>query len=227
MRKFNLETHYLFNEKASCMISMGNTKVLTVATLQKRVPPFLDPEQSGWLTAEYNMLPRSSNFRVNRDRNKPNKRNIEIERLIGRALRNSVDLSLIPGYTIMIDADVIQADGGTRTASINGGMVCTAILIQEMLKNKLIEKNPIKYFIGAISVGIINKKIILDIDYEKDSIAEVDMNIIMNENGKLIEIQGTGEHGVFSVSTMNKMVKIAQKGILDIIKKEKKIIKYG
>lgn len=227
MRKISFETNYIKKEKASCLISMGNTRVLTVATLQKRVPPFVNPSENGWLTAEYAMLPRSSNNRVNRERGKLNKRSVEIERLIGRSLRSAVDTALFAGYTILLDADVIEADGGTRTASINGCMVCLGILEKSMIENGLIEKGFIGNYVGAMSVGIVNSKIISDLDYENDFNAEVDMNIVMNDKGRLIEIQGTGEKGVFSVAQMNRMVSIAGKDIASIIIKQKKAVVHG
>ena len=227
MRKLSFETNYIKKEKASCLISMGNTRVLTVATLQKRVPPFVNPSQSGWLTAEYAMLPRSSCSRVNRERGKLNKRSVEIERLIGRSLRSAVDTALFAGYTILLDADVIEADGGTRTASINGCMVCLGILEKSMIANGLIAEGFIGNYVGAMSVGIVNSRIISDLDYENDFNAEVDMNIVMNDKGRLIEIQGTGEKGVFSVAQMNRMVSAAGKDIASIIIKQKKAVANG
>ncbi len=227
MRKFSIKTHYLKNETASCMISMGNTRVLISATVNNRVPPFLNADISGWITAEYSMLPRSGNQRVRRERASINKRNLEIERLIARSLRNAVDLSLIPGKSIIIDADVIEADGGTRTASINGGMYVLAVLFKEMLEKHIIDKNPIKYFIGAVSVGIIDGEIYDDIDYKLDSNADTDMNIVMNEFGKIAEIQATGEKDVFSSAQLNKMMKIAKTDINKIIKKIKRAGNYA
>lgn len=217
MRKFHIEKHYLKNEPASCLVSMGKTRVLVTATMQGRVPPFLNPDESGWITAEYSMLPRSSSQRVRRERNRINKRGLEIERLIARSLRNCVDLKSIQGKSILIDADVIEADGGTRTASINGAMYCLNALIENMLKKQIIEKNPIKYFIGAVSIGIVDGKIYDDIDYSLDSKADTDMNIVMNEYGKLIEIQATGERDTFSLNALNRMVGIAGKDIHKII----------
>lgn len=226
MRKITFETNYIKSEKASCLISMGKTRVLTAATLQKRVPPFINPAQSGWLTAEYAMLPRSSGSRVNRERGKLNKRSVEIERLIGRALRSAVDVSKFPGYTILLDADVIEADGGTRTASINGCMVCLGIL-EGIMKKKGITEGFLTNYIGALSMGIVEGSLVSDLDYKADFNAEVDMNIVMNDNGRLIEIQGTGEKGVFSIAQLNAMVKTAKAEIANIIVKQRKAVKNG
>lgn len=223
MRKFSIEKHYLKNENASCMVSMGRTRVLVSATLQNRVPPFLNPDESGWLTAEYSMLPRSSRQRVKRERSRVNKRNMEIERLIARSLRNCVELGSMAGKSILIDADVIEADGGTRTASINGGMWCLKTLLDSMHRNSTITVNPLKYYIGAVSIGIVDGKIYDDIDYSLDSRADTDMNVVMNEHGRIIEIQATGERDAFSLHALNRMADLAKKDIIGIIKTIKRI----
>lgn len=221
MRKFTVETNYLKTDKTACLISMGETKVLTVATILPKVPPFLNPIESGWITAEYSMLPRSSKSRIRRERNKIKKRGVEIERLIARSLRNAVDLSKMPGKSIIVDCDVIKADGGTRIASINGGMISLYILLKEMHSEGLIDEMPVKYFIAGLSAGIIGNDIFTDIDYRKDADADTDMNIVMNEKGKLVEIQGTGERDVFSVNALHRMIRMCRDDIMKIIQKQK------
>jgi len=181
-------------------------------------------ENRGWLTAEYGMLPRSTNSRMKRESvsGKVKGRTAEIQRLIGRSLRAVVDLEKIPDYTIMIDCDVIQADGGTRTAAITGACIAVNDAFQTMIKNKQITENPLKEWVAAISVGIVDNEPVLDLCYEEDSTAEVDMNVVMTESGKFIEIQGTAEANPFSDAELKAMLKLAKRGIKQLIKIQKK-----
>lgn len=227
MRDYNLKLNYLKNEKASCLVSMGNTQVLCVATLQKKLPPFLNPDESGWITAEYSMLPRSSANRVERERGKINSRSTEIQRLIGRALRASVDLKKIKNLSIIVDCDVILADGGTRCASINGGMAVLYVLVSKLLKDRVIKENPFKTYIGAISGGIVDKKIMIDLDYENDSKSSSDFNFVLDDKGKIVEIQGTSEKDNISKDDFDKIFEKARKEIFKIIDFSKKKVKYG
>ncbi len=223
-RKTAITRNYLQHPEGSVLIETGNTKVICTATIQEGVPPFLVNENRGWLTAEYGMLPRSTNSRMKRESvsGKVKGRTAEIQRLIGRSLRAVVDLKKLPGYTIMIDCDVIQADGGTRTASITGACIALNDAFQAMIKTGQITENPIKEWVAAISVGIVNNEPILDLCYEEDSIAEVDMNVVMTESGKFIEIQGTAEANPFSDTELKAMLKLAKRGIKQLIKIQKK-----
>jgi len=223
MRKISMKKNYLFNEPSSVVISMGNTKVLTAATKILRLPPHINPEKSGWITAEYSMMPRSSSQRVERDRKGVNGRSMEIQRLIGRVLRNVFDLSKMKGISVIVDADVIQADGGTRTASINGGIASAYLLFQKLIKEGLMNENPINFFAGAVGVALKNGKIFSDADYEADFNADADMNIVMNEKGNIIELQITGEKRAIEKKELEKAVKMAEEDIKEIIAVQKKI----
>ena len=221
MRKVTITRNFMPNAEGSCLIEFGNTKVICSASVEKKVPPHVDETKEGWLTAEYAMLPRSTNSRIKRDGiGKVNSRGIEIQRLIGRSLRQAVDLTKLPGYSITVDCDVLQADGGTRTAAITGGCIAVYEAIQNMLKQKLITETPFKQWVAAISVGIIDGKTEVDLDYAKDSKAEVDMNIVMTECGEFVEIQGTGEQGSFSQTQLNSMITLAKKAIIKLIDKQ-------
>ena len=190
------------------------------------VPRFLKGKGSGWLTAEYGMLPRSTHERINREasRGKQTGRTQEIQRLIGRSLRAAVDLSVLGENTINIDCDVIQADGGTRTASITGGCVALADAIRYGYKNKLIKGNPLRHLVGSVSVGVYQETPVLDLDYIEDSSAHTDMNIVMNDAGKFIEIQGTAENGAFSHEEFNAMTELAKSGIEKIVEIQKGVL---
>lgn len=210
------------NAEGSCLIAFGNTKVICTASVEKKVPPHIDETKSGWLTAEYAMLPRSTQSRIRRDGiGKVNSRGIEIQRLIGRCLRQAVDLSKMQGYTITVDCDVLQADGGTRTASITGGCVAIYDAIQTMLKRNMLTENPFKQWIGAISAGIVDDVAVVDLDYAKDSKAEVDLNVVMTEQGEFVEIQGTGEQGTFTKMQLNRLLKMSESAIKKLILKQK------
>ena len=214
LRPITIETGYLKDPEGSALIKAGQTWVLCTASIEERVPPFLKDSGKGWVTAEYAMLPRATTTRSGRT---PNGRAKEIERLIGRSLRAAIDTTALGQRTITIDCDVLQADGGTRTAAITGGWVALALAIRALQKNKKLTKNPLLAPIAAISVGVIGGEARLDLPYAEDSIADVDMNIVMNGDGALIEVQGTAEQGVFSRAQMSQMLDHAEKGIAEIV----------
>lgn len=225
LRKITITRNYLPNAEGSCLIAFGSTKVICSASVERKVPPHIDETKSGWLTAEYAMLPRSTQSRIRRDGiAKVNSRNIEIQRLIGRCLRQAVDLSKLAGYTITVDCDVLQADGGTRTAAITGGCVAVYDAIQTMLKLEMIVEDAFKQWIAAVSAGIVDGRIELDLDYKKDSKAEVDLNVVMMEKGDYVEIQGTGEHGTFNRKDLNQLLAISKTAIGQLIRKQKKAV---
>jgi ribonuclease PH len=204
--------------EGSVLVEFGNTKVLCTASVEQGVPRFLKGSGKGWVTAEYGMLPRSTGSRMDREaaRGKQGGRTQEIQRLIGRALRAIVDMKLLGENTIKIDCDVIQADGGTRTASITGGCVALIDAVNFLLRNKKIKDDPIKQKVAAVSVGIYKGHGVLDLDYAEDSTAETDMNIVMIENGGFIELQGTGEDGDFTHAQLLEMIGLAEKGIREL-----------
>jgi len=211
----------------SVLIETGNTKVICTATVEKGVPSFLrdaEPKQ-GWLTAEYSMLPGAPNSRFRREHKGIKGRTAEIQRLIGRSLRAVVDLTKFPGHQITIDCDVIQADGGTRTASVTGACVALHDAFSKMKESNQLEDDPFKEWVAAISVGIVNGKPVVDLCYEEDSNADVDMNVVMTESGKFIEIQGTAEAEPFDDKELAIMLKEAKKNIKELIKYQKKVIK--
>lgn len=223
-RVFIIERDFQKHPDGSVMISCGDTKVLCSAMIQNSVPPFLDETESGWITAEYNMLPGSSDYRVKRARGKyPGGRVYEIQRLIGRSLRAAVDMSKIPGISVLIDCDVIQADGGTRTTSIIGGFIALGLALQKYKIENDLDEQILNNYIGAISVGIVNGEILVDLDFEEDSQAAVDMNFVMDAGGNFIEIQGTGEKGTMSKDEVYKMTDFAEKAIKTIIEIEKEV----
>merc|ERR1712039_1009097 len=210
--------------EGSVLISYGNTKVICTASIINGVPKFLKGTGFGWLTAEYNMLPRSTKERIIRDNNKmkPSGRSQEIQRLIGRSLRASINFKKIGEITIYIDCDVIQADGGTRSASITGSCIALFDALKKMKYNKLNEI--IKYLVASVSVGINKERIMLDLDYKEDSNTEIDMNVVMNENGEFIEIQGSAEKKSLKESDLNQMINLSKTGIKKIINIQKKIL---
>lgn len=222
LRQITIERNYTAHAEGSVLISCGGTKVLCNATVETNIPRFLKGKGQGWITAEYGMLPRSTNSRMGREaaRGKQSGRTQEIQRLIGRSLRAAVDLKVLGEHSITLDCDVIQADGGTRTASITGAYVALADAIQHMLDNKMIKKNPIARQIASVSVGIYQGTPVLDLDYPEDSSAETDMNVIMDINGNFIEVQGTAEGAPFSPDEMNSMIQLASKGIGELIEKQ-------
>ena len=217
IRDIAVQVDFCKNAYSSVFFGMGYTKVICAASISDDIPEHAKRKNIGWLSTEYTMLPYSTPSRTNREFTKRDGRSIEIQRLIGRSLRAAIDLSKIPGCSIMIDCDVIQADGGTRTASINGGYIALKRAVDRMIKEKMIETNPIITNVAAVSVGIINNTIHLDLNYEKDSKADVDMNIVMNGNFEFIEIQGTAEQTPFSNDQLHKLLKSAEDGIRELI----------
>ena len=219
LREISFEPNINIHAEGSVLVSFGNTKVICTATIENSVPRWLRGSDEGWVTAEYGMLPRSTNERMGREaaRGKQSGRTQEIQRLIGRSLRQAVNLKYIKGKTINIDCDVIQADGGTRTASITGG--CVALFMA--LKNHHDDHRAIKSHIAAVSLGILNGQVALDLDYKEDSSAETDLNLVMTEGLELIEIQGTGEEAPFTRGELNDMLEVGSAAIADLIEKQK------
>ena len=219
LREITIEPNINVHAEGSVLVSFGNTKVICTASIDTNVPRWMRGSDEGWVTAEYGMLPRSTNERMGREaaRGKQSGRTQEIQRLIGRSLRQAVNLKYIKGKTINIDCDVIQADGGTRTASITGG--CVALFLA--LKNHHDDYRAIKSHVAAVSLGILNNEVILDLDYNEDSSAETDLNLVMTENLELIEIQGTGEEAPFTKDQLNDMLEVGSSAIADIIEKQK------
>lgn len=224
LRTINLTRHFTKYAEGSVLVEFGETRVLCTASVTKGVPNFLKGTNQGWLTAEYAMLPRATNERIQRETRGQSGRTQEIQRLIGRSLRQAVDLSLLGEYTINIDCDVLQADGGTRTASITGGMVALVDALESMKKQNLLTKDPLKNLIASVSVGVVQKTPILDLDYAEDSKAETDMNVVMTEKGEFIEVQGTAENAPFHMDDLQKMLELAKNGITTLIQKQKAIL---
>lgn len=226
IREVKVHRNFIRSAEGSVLIEMGNTKVICTASIEEKVPPFLKDQKKGWITAEYSMIPRSTPSRIVRESTtgKISGRTHEIQRLIGRALRSVVDLSVLGERTIWLDCDVIQADGGTRTAAITGAFICLSDSLRYALRNGLIEKTPIRDYLAAISVGVINGEPRIDLCYLEDSIAEVDMNIVMTGSGRLVEIQGTAEGAPFSKATLDTLLKLADEGINRLIEIEKRLI---
>lgn len=221
LRPFTLERGFATFAEGSCLVKMGETHMLVTATVEDRVPPFLKGKGQGWVTAEYSMLPRSGRQRNQRDLMKPNGRNMEIQRLIGRAVRSIVDLDHMGERTITLDCDAIQADGGTRCAAITGAYVAMYDAVRWMMGQRMLKQMILKEPLAAVSVGIFRGAEILDLNYDEDSSANTDMNVVMTESGKFVEIQGTAEQDPFSAETLGKMLKMAKKGIDELIKAQK------
>ncbi len=222
LRQVRITRNYLKHAEGSVLIELGDTKVICSASVEERVPPFLRNTGKGWVTAEYSMLPRSTNTRTQREKGRGNGRTFEIQRLIGRSLRSVTDLNAFGERSIWIDCDVIQADGGTRTVSITGAYVALVDAFRKMVQSGTIENIPLRDSIAAISVGKVNGEVLLDLSYEEDSKAEVDMNIVMTGSGKFVEIQGTAEGAVFTKEEMDGLIKIAQNGIKILTRIQKK-----
>jgi len=227
IRKINISTNYIRYAEGSCLFEIGNTKVVCTASVEDKVPPFLRGQGTGWITSEYGMLPRSCQKRVLREssRGKKNGRTYEIQRLIGRSLRSVVDMDAIGERTIWMDCDVLQADGGTRCASICGSFVALSLAIEYLKKSRVLNSTLIRNFVAAISVGIIDGEACLDLNYEEDSRADVDMNIVMTDSGKFVEVQGTAEKAPFDHDQMNELFMLGKKGIENIIGKQKEALK--
>ncbi|MFL2721683.1 MAG: ribonuclease PH [Gammaproteobacteria bacterium] len=223
LRSISIKKDINIHAEGSVEVSFGNTKVICNASIENNVPRWMKNHDNGWVTAEYGMLPRSTNERMGREaaRGKQSGRTQEIQRLIGRSLRQSVNLKYLKGKTIHVDCDVIQADGGTRTASITGG--CVALF--QAIKNHHDDQRAIRSYVAAVSLGVLNNQVILDLDYKEDSKAETDLNLVMTEDGGIIEIQGTGEEAPFSIDQLNEIITIGSDAISDIIEIQKACFK--
>jgi len=221
LREIKITTDYMKHAEGSCLIEFGETKVICTASVEEKVPPFLMNKGTGWVTAEYGMLPCSTNTRIRRDRASGSGRTQEIQRLIGRSLRAVVDMEKLGERTIKIDCDVIHADGGTRTASITGGFIALALAVENMKKQGIIDDNPLNDYVAAISVGIFKGADVLDLPYEEDANADMDMNVVMVGKGDFVEVQGTAEGDPFSKSQMNELLDLAKKGIEELIEIQK------
>ena len=224
IRNVSIETNVNAYAEGSCLIKFGNTHVLCTATIEEKVPPFLRNKGAGWVTAEYNMLARSTHTRNSRDSMKPNGRNIEIQRLIGRSLRSVIDVKKLGERQIIIDCDVIQADGGTRCASITGGYVALALAVKKIMDKRTIKENPLIGSVCALSCGIFNGNVVADLDYDEDSKCEVDANFVINQNFDLVEIQGTAEQGAMSFDQVSQMYELAKKAAAEIFEMQKNAI---
>ena len=224
LRPLSIHTDYLRYAEGSVLIELGNTKLICTASLDESVPKWLNGSNSGWINAEYGMLPRSTHTRMRREKNLSGGRAQEISRLIARSLRAAIDLKALGEVQIQVDCDVIQADGSTRTAAISGGFVALASAIQFGLDQGKIKRNPIISPIAAVSVGLRDKASLLDLNYDEDASIDTDMNFVMNEVGNFIEIQGTAEGEAFSESDLSQMLSLARKGCTTIIEHQKKVL---
>jgi ribonuclease PH len=213
IRQTKITPNYLPHAEGSALIEVGGTKVICAASVEEKVPMFMRNQGKGWVTAEYSMLPRATHTRTQRERQHPSGRTQEIQRLIGRSLRTIVDMPALGERTITVDCDVIQADGGTRTASITGAYVALALAIRKLVTDRKLKRNPLLSEVAAISVGMLEGTPLLDLKYEEDSIAEVDMNVVCTGQGKFIELQGTAEREPFNREQMDQMLVLAEKGI--------------
>jgi ribonuclease PH len=226
LRKIQVKPHFIKSATGSCLIEFGSTRVVCTASVENEVPRFLKGKGQGWVTAEYGMIPASTPDRIQREssRGKVGGRTQEIQRLIGRSLRSIVDMKKLGERTVWIDCDVIQADGGTRTASITGGFIALGLAIQALQKRKELTEQPILDYIAAVSVGIVEGRPMLDLAYVEDSQADVDMNVVMTGRGKFVEVQGTAERDPFSAQDLNKLLTLAQKGITELIRIQKRFV---
>jgi ribonuclease PH len=226
MRPVKITPEFIATAEGSVLIELGNTRVICTASVEETVPQWLRNSGKGWVTGEYGMLPRSTLTRTQRDsmRARPAGRTHEIQRLIGRALRAVVDLSRLGERTIWVDCDVIQADGGTRTASVTGGFVALALAMQKLVEAGTLAAVPIRDYLAATSVGIVDGEIMLDLTYEEDSRAEVDMNVVMTGSGKLVEVQATAEQRPFDDDQLQRMIELARRGVEVLIAEQKKLL---
>lgn len=226
LREIKITKDFNLYAEGSVLIEFGNTKVICTASVSEKVPPFMRGQGKGWLTAEYSMIPRATGERNQREsaKGKLSGRTMEIQRLIGRALRTAVDLDKLGERTITIDCDVIQADGGTRTTSISGGFIALALAVKKLMKDRVLSVNPIVSNVAAISVGIVRGTPMLDLMYTEDSAAEVDMNVVMNGKGEFVEVQGTGEEATYTRKELNELIDLAEVGIKEIIRLQNEII---
>ena len=228
LREINIITNVNKYAEGSCTIEWGNNKILCTASVEEKIPPFLRGKKQGWLTAEYSMLPRSTHYRNGRDayRQSPNGRVLEIQRLIGRSLRAVVDLKKLGERQIIVDCDVLQADGGTRCASITGGFIALQLAIQQLLQNRVIDQSPIVSSLCAVSCGIYRGMSVVDLDYEEDSNCDTDMNFVIADGGKIIEIQGTAEGEPFAFERLKEMYDLAENSAKEVSLLQKNAI-YG
>tara|TARA_B100000886_G_C20378996_1_gene473095 strand:- start:568 stop:1281 length:714 start_codon:yes stop_codon:yes gene_type:complete len=226
LRHIEIIPNYINNADGSCLIKFGNTHVICTASYENKVPRWLKNSGKGWITAEYGMLPRSTNERMRREAStgKVGGRTSEIQRLIGRSLRASIDLNLLGENLITIDCDVIQADGGTRTASITGGFIALNLCIKILKEKEIINTNPIKNYLAAISCGIVKGDVLVDLDYDEDSNADIDANFVINDVNQIVELQMTGEQATCSEKQLNEMLNLAKQSIQLLIKKQKNIL---
>ena len=227
LRPVKIKPDYLGFADGSALIEIGKTKVIAAATIDERIPPFLKKSGTGWVTAEYSMLPRSTEKRTARERmqTRISGRTQEIQRLIGRSLRAVTELGILGERTIILDCDVIQADGGTRTASITASCVALALALKKMMDEKIIDEMPLKHLVSGVSVGIVEGEMLLDLDYEEDAKAEIDMNVAETEKGQLVEIQATAEKKPFSRKELSALMSLADKGIKELIQMQKDVLK--
>ena len=226
LRRVTLTRGIMKFAEASCLVEWGHTKVICTATVEEKVPPFLRNSGTGWVTAEYGMLPRSSQQRIEREsiRGRVGGRTQEIQRLIGRSLRAVIDLSKLGERSVIIDCDVIQADGGTRTAAISGSYVALCLAVEKLRAKKLIAKSPIKDSVAAVSAGIVKGNLMLDLDYSEDSSADVDLNLVMTGKGKFVELQATGERASWDSKQLDALLKLGELGIKKIIQAQKRVL---
>lgn len=224
LRPVSIERNFSKFAEGSCLIKIGETHMLVTATVEDRVPPFMKGKGSGWVTAEYSMLPRSGRQRNHRDLMKPNGRSMEIQRLIGRSMRTVIDMEALGERTITLDCDAIQADGGTRCAAITAAYVATMDAVKWMQGQRMLKSKVHIEPVAAISVGIVSGQEVLDLNYDEDSTAQTDMNVIMTEAGKFVEIQGTAERDPFGIEVLGKMLKLAQKGCQELIALQKEAL---
>jgi ribonuclease PH len=225
LRPIRVEKNFLDNGVSSALVSVGKTRVLCTGTIEEATPRFLKDTGKGWLTAEYAMLPGSSAERIRRDvsRGYPSGRTMEIQRLIGRSLRAAVDMAALGERSIIIDCDVIQADGGTRTTAITGGMIVLQDLVERLLREGQIATNPIQHYVAAVSLGIVHGDVVLDLDYVEDSQADVDMNLVMTDAGHFIEVQATSEHQLMTQAQLTQCLALGQQGIQSIIQQTRSV----
>ncbi|HEY3412288.1 MAG TPA: ribonuclease PH [Armatimonadota bacterium] len=221
LRPVTITRRFLKNAEGSCLIEFGDTKVICAASVEDRVPPFLRDSGKGWVTAEYSMLPRATNTRTQRDPGKPNGRSLEIQRLIGRSLRSIVDLEAFGERTITLDCDVMQADGGTRTAAITGAYVALVDAFRWMMANRGLKRVPVANAVAAVSVGIVQSRDLLDLCYAEDSSAAVDMNVVMTSAGEFVEVQGTAEGLPFGRDRLNRLLDLAEGGVRTLLEAQK------
>ncbi len=227
LRPIRFQLDYLDFADGSALVECGKTRVVAAATIEDKVPPFLRGSGGGWVTAEYAMLPRSTEKRTQRERQQgyPSGRSQEIQRLIGRTLRAVTDLRSLGERQIIVDCDVIQADGGTRVASINAACVALALALKKMMDRKIVDQMPLRHLVGAISVGMVREELLLDLDYDEDSTADVDMNVVQTDRGQLLEVQATAERSPFSRHQLTELLKLADQGIREIVQIQKDVLK--